>query len=219
MRRFLLLCVVAAIALTAGTASAQWHLGIRMVGSGNYFPYMPALSAGDPMPLMDAGLFGYKEFIVGYGDKIQGEATFAYDSLDSTLDMDGTDVESGMGWWYLGVAGHYRLMEGDGYDMTAGLRFQYGSAELTSDYGYVDSMPVTDMSYTGTTSQFSVPLRFNWYFADGKIGIGPEVAFKYTTGSTELEFTPEDARVSVTMDGPEYTGIDTEYSLNLVFLF
>lgn len=220
MRRCLLLCVVAVLIVAASSASAQWHVGMRMVGTGNYFPFMVAASGDDPIPNVDTGIFGYKEFIVGYGETIYGEASFAYSDLTSTFTEDDEEYESGLDWWYFGVSGFYTLMESNAYDVSLGVRYQYGSSTLSADYGSVEGMPVSDASLTGTTSQFSVPIRFNWFLADGMFAIGPEVAFKYTTGSTELEYTPmETGRETVTVDGPEYTGMDTEYSLNLMFMF
>lgn len=228
MRRSLAVLVVAVVVLAAGSASAQWHLGLRMVGTGNYFPTVAA-SDEDPMPTIETGIFGYKEFLVGYGESLYGELSFAYDDLKMTEkadedDPDAEDCESGLNWWYFGVAGFYKFMEGDGYDAAIGARYQYGSSKLSSDYADMPidddmTVEVKDFSYTATMSQISVPIRFNWYMADGKFAIGPEVAFKYTTGSTEYEYTLPTPPRADTKDGPEFTGMDTEFSLNLMFMF
>ena len=67
MRRVVPLLVVAALLVVSGSASAQWSLGIRFVGTGNYFPYMPAMSeGGSGLPLTDTGIYAYKELAVGY---------------------------------------------------------------------------------------------------------------------------------------------------------
>jgi hypothetical protein len=205
-------------------ASAQWNVGMRMVGTGNYFPYLPLMQAmqseGIPSMLVaDAGLFGYKEFILGYrADALCFEGSFAYDKFGSEwVNPDiGMDEEYDLTWWYAGGAVFYSFMQGEGYGASVGFRYQYGASDLT----YIERDIVVrdeEFSITGTTSQFSVPIRFMWRPGGGKFAIGPEVAFKYTTGSTEYEFT--DDLGSETIDGPEYTGFDTEYSLMMKFMF
>ncbi|MCK4410477.1 MAG: hypothetical protein KAW67_10340 [Candidatus Eisenbacteria sp.] len=220
MRRVLLFCLVAAMVFAAGSASAQWNLGMRLVGTGNYFPYLPIMQAMDEeggMVVADAGLFGYKEFAVGYHfDKLCFEGTFAYDQFGSTWTIDGYgDIEDDLTWWYLGGAVFYNFMKGDGYAAGAGLRVQYGASEMTHTQPYER----TDVVYTltGNSTQFSVPFRFMWRPGGGKFAIGPEVAFKYTTGATEYEEAI--GGVSASTDGPEYTGFDTEYSLMMKFMF
>jgi hypothetical protein len=230
MRRVLLVCLVAAMVLTAGTASAQWNLGMRMVGTGNYFPYLPIMQVmqsesegpgGIPsMIVADVGLFGYKEFVVGYRtDALCVEGSFAYDKFGSEWKNAeiAQDSEYDLSWWYAGGAVFYSFRQGNGYDASVGFRYQYGASELTYVERDVEVRDL-DFSITGTSTQFSVPIRFMWRPGDGKFAIGPEVAFKYTTGSTEYEIS-EGEGSALTFDGPEYTGFDTEYSLMMKFMF
>jgi hypothetical protein len=231
MRRAFLFGLVAMIVLAAGSASAEWNLGMRMVGTGNYFPYLPfmqlmqvAESDQGGMIVADAGLFGYKEFIVGYDTGGVGsfcfEGSFAMDNFGSTFTYEGADVENDLTWWYAGGTVLYNFMTvGDASNAamtaSAGVRFQYGTSELK--YVFPSTRDDTEMKLTGSTTQFSVPIRFMWTLANGHIGIGPEVALKYTTGSTEQKQTA--AGHSSSADGPEYTGFDTEYSLMMKFMF
>lgn len=221
MRRPFTLIVVLALLLVAGSASAQWHFGLRLCGTGNYFPYMPGLTGDeDPLPLADTGIFGYKELAVGYGDVFQVEGNFAYSNLGQTVELpdDMGEVEGDLTWWYVGGAVFYRFLDGGAYNMSAGLRYQYGATELSSK-SPVETAGREDMevTYSGNTSQFSVPIRFTLLAFDGHFGFGPEMAFKYTTGSTEYEVSGGGG--SYSEDGPEYDGWDTEYSLNLQWFF
>jgi len=220
MRRVLLFCLVAVMVFAAGTASAQWSLGMRLVGTGNYFPYLPIIQAmgeESPMVVADAGIFGYKEFSVGYHTgQLCFEGNFAYDKFASTFTEDGYgEFEDALTWWYLGGAVFYNVMKGESYAASAGLRYQYGASEMK--YSLTYDRADEELAFTGNTSQFSVPFRFMWRPGGGKFAIGPEVAFKYTTGSTE--FTQSAGGHSVSEDGPEYTGFDTEYSLQMKFMF
>ena len=220
MRRVLLFCLVAVIVFAAGTASAQWSLGMRMVGTGNYFPYLPimqAMNESGGMVVADAGLFGYKEFSVAYhADKLCFEGNFAYDSFGSTFsDEDFGDFEDDLTWWYVGGGVFYKLVKGDEYGIAAGFRYQYGASEMIAVRP--EEREEIEFKLTGNTTQFSVPFRFMWRPGGGKFAIGPEVAFKYTTGSTEFEQSI--GSYSESADGPEYTGFDTEYSLMMKFMF
>jgi hypothetical protein len=221
MRRVLLFCLVAAMVFAAGSASAQWSLGMRLVGTGNYFPYLPLMQAmGEDagMIVADAGIFGYKEFAVGYrADKLCFEGSFSYDKFGSTFtDPDGDEYENNLTWWYAGGTVLYNFMQGENYSGGAGVRFQYGASEVTMS---LDPDVGNDEEYvmTGNMTQFSVPIRFMWRPGGGKFAIGPEIAFKYTSGTTEYEQSM--GGQSQSMDGPEYSGFDTEYSLMMKFMF
>ncbi len=221
MRRVLLFCLVAVMVFAAGSASAQWSLGMRMVGTGNYFPYLPIIQVMNEeggMVVADAGLFGYKEFSVGYhADMLCLEGNFAYDGFGTTFtDPYDDDYESDLTWWYGGATVLFNFLQGEGYSGGAGVRFQYGASEMMMSYD-PDVGDYEEYLITGTTTQFSVPFRFMWRPGDGKFAIGPEIAFKYTMGSAEYEFTEGTATEKI--DGPEYTGFDTEYSLMMKFMF
>lgn len=222
MRRVLLFCLVAVMVFAAGTASAQWSLGIRLVGTGNYFPYMPLMQIVGPeagMIVSDAGLFGsYKELSVGYHTgTLCFEGNFAYDGFGSTFtDPGDTEHENDLTWWYGGGTVLFNFVEGEGYSGGAGVRFQYGASEMMMSYD-PDVGDYEEILLSGSTTQFSVPFRFMWRPGDGKFAIGPEIAFKYTTGTTEYEFT--EGSSTEKMDGPEYSGFDTEYSLMMKFMF
>ena len=215
MRRAFLFCLVAMMVFAAGTASAQWSLGMRLVGTGNYFPYLPimqAMNEESPLVVADVGIFGYKEFAIGYrADKLCLEGNFAYDKFGSTFEFEGTDFESDLTWWYGGATVLYSFMQGEGYSGSAGIRFQYGASEMLRSMGPMEE------TFSGTTTQFSLPFRFMWRPGGGNFAVGPEVAFKYTTGTSEYEAT--DGVDTMTEDGPEYTGFDTEYSLMMKFIF
>ena len=194
---------------------------MRMVGTGNYFPYLPlmqAMSDDGDLIVADAGIFGYKEFAVGYNtDKLCLEGNFSYDKFGSTFTDPGSDeYENDLTWWYAGGTVLYNFMRGENYSGGAGVRFQYGASEMMRS---LDPDVGDDQEYlvTGTMTQFSVPFRFMWRPGGGNFAIGPEVAFKYTTGTTEYEMTVGSSPDS--MDGPEYTGFDTEYSLMMKFMF
>lgn len=219
MRRVLLFCLVAAMVFAAGSASAQWSLGMRLVGTGNYFPYLPLMQAmGEDggMIVADAGIFGYKEFAVGYrSDKLCFEGNFAYDKFGSTFTDEDGDYENDLTWWYLGGTALYNFMQGEGYTAGAGIRLQYGASEMSYVYPYTRAD--VEEKLKGSTTQFSVPFRFMWRPGGGKFAIGPEIAFKYTSGTTEYEQSM--GGQSQSMDGPEYSGFDTEYSLMMKFMF
>jgi hypothetical protein len=220
MRRVVLLGLVAVVVLAAGSASAQWSLGMRMVGTGNYFPYLPlmqAIAEDGGMIVADAGLFGYKEFIVGYDTgTLCLEGSFAYDNFGSTFTDESGDYENDLTWWYGGASVLYKFMTGQTYDVSGGVRFQYGSSQVKFTHPPVLREDVEE-TLKGNSTQFSVPIRFMWMPGDGNFAIGPEVAFKYTTGSTEYEVSQ--GGQSFSQDGPEYTGFDTEYSLVMKFMF
>jgi len=223
MRRVFLFCLVAVIVFAAGTASAQWSLGMRMVGTGNYFPYQPLIQAmmgGETNALItaDAGLFGYKELSIGYrADALCFEGNFAFDGLGSEFTAPDDDVyEDDLTWWYTGGTVLYNFWQGEGYSGGAGVRFQYGASEMMMSMD-PDVGDKEEYVFSGKTTQISVPFRFMWRPGDGKFAIGPEIAFKYTMGSMEAEYTSGGS--TETMDGPEYTGFDTEYSLMMKFIF
>ena len=129
------------------------------------------------MVVADAGIFGYKEFMVGYrADKLCFEGSFAYDKFGSTFAEENGDVEDNLTWWDAGGTVLYNFMKGEGYSAGAGVRFQDGASDMT----HIAPYERVDARYTlsGTTTQFSVPFRFMWRPGGGKFAIGPEIAFK-----------------------------------------
>ena len=220
MRRSLVVVVAFVLVLAAaGSAAAQWNLGLRLVGTGNYFPYLPSLQNDESLPVTDTGIYGYKEFMVGYrADVLCYEVSFAFDNFGSDFtDEDDIKWEDDLTWWYVGGALFYTFMQGDGYMGSVGVRYQYGASEIKWSATGDLSRDTYEEKMSGNTSQFSVPFRFMWMPGGGNFGIGPEVAFKYSTGTVEYEQSLNSQ--SLSMDGPEFSGFDTEYSLVMKFMF
>jgi hypothetical protein len=220
MRRGLIICLVAAIMLAAGSASAGMYASLRMTGGGNYYltnpfyyyygrQYCCTISE-------DKGLFDNKELAIGFGDKVQGEISFGFNSKTEAWawesDRENTD-DYKFSSWNVGIAGFYPVAEGDMWRVDAGLRFKYMAMKAENEWAYD-----RDGTDTYTMNGFSVGpvVRHTWFLADGAIGIGPEVGIKYSSFKTENEW---DYSRTESEDGPDITGIDFEYSLRLDFFF
>ena len=174
MHRGLVLCLVALLMVSAGVASAETYIGLRFGGNGN-FEY-----AGGPM--VDSGWFTHREFAVGFGDKIQGEASLGWsswsESYDPTEGGRGDDKETNWSVMHFGIAGFYPMMEGSSYRVDVGGRFQYHSGSAESDnYLYRDG------EYKKTLSGWTIGpvVRGSWWLGDLPLTFGPEVFLKYTS--------------------------------------
>jgi hypothetical protein len=224
MRRGLVICLVAAIMLAAGSASAGMYASLRMTGSGNHYmedPYLIYYPYGGRQDVVmvsrDAGLFAGKELAVGFGDKIQGEISFGFDTVTESWEFDdeerGSTNDFTFTMWNVGVAGFYPIFEGDAWRVDAGLRYKYMSGKYEEAW---DSDREDTDTYTMTGWSLAPVVRHLWFLADGAIGIGPEVAIKYSSFKTENEW---DISRDDSVDGPEISAIDLEYSLRLDFFF
>lgn len=221
MRRFVILAMLAAVLLGAGTASAGIYASMRLAGTGNYFTWDGPTGRDYVYDfLWDSGFECYKEVAVGFGDKIQGEVSLGYDNLKYDMEWDETrsnDTETDTyTTMRLGAAGFYPLAEGKSWRMDAGLRFQYQSANTEIEWTSGD-VTTTD-TYRMSGWSVGPVLRHRWMIADGAMSIGPEIYPKYTSFSTESEHA-SDARASTTEAGPDITALDIEYSLRMDFYF
>jgi hypothetical protein len=228
MRRVLVLCVVLAIMVAAGTASAGLYASLRVVGNGNWF-LRGSLAEGGALELVnDSGVYTAKEVAVGFGDKVQGEVAFGFDSITATQEdvevwIDDTYVEvdeteeKASSWW-VGAAGFYKILETQNASVDLGVRFQYLGASVSGTL--TDDGSEMEMKFEATGWAVGPVVRHTWMLADGTIGIGPEVSLRYTSATSEFTTTyPDGARASVTEDGPEYKAWDIDYSLRMDFFF
>ncbi len=208
MHRGLVLCLVALLMVSAGVASAETYLGLRFGGNGN-FEY------ADGGPMCDSGWFTHREFVVGFGDEFQGEASLGWSSWNESYDpSEGgsrADVETSWSVMHFGVAGFYPMMEGSSYRVDVGGRFQYHSGTITSDnYIYVRE-DEHEQKLSGWT--VGPLLRGSWWLGDLPLTFGPEVFVKYTS----LTYT--DVRGEYYDEEYDVSAFDIDYSFRLDFHF
>jgi hypothetical protein len=214
--------------VAAGTASAEVYASLRLVGNGNFF-LKGSLTDGGALELVnDSGVYMAKEVAVGFGDTFQGEVAFGFDSLKATqADVDiwieddyveVDEVEETSSTWWLGAAGFYRVYQTQNASVDFGVRFQYLSAHAGAVL--TEAGQDLEMNFDATGFAVGPVVRHTWMIFDDKIGIGPEVSLRYTKATSEIETVyPEASRLSVTVDGPEYTAWDIDYSLRMDFFF
>ena len=206
MHRGLVLCLVALLMVSAGVASAETYLGLRFAGNGN-FEY-----TGSPM--CDSGWFTYREFAVGFGDKIQGEASLGWSSWNESFDpSEGgsrEDVETSWSVMHFGIAGFYPMMEGSSYRIDVGGRFQYHSGKATSDT-YIYRGDDYERSLSGWT--IGPVARGSWWLGDLPLTFGPEVFLKYTS------LTYSDVRSEYYDEEVSVSAFDLDYGFRLDFHF
>jgi len=230
MRRGFALCLVLAIMVAAGTASADVYASLRVVGNGNFFLAGSLLDDSALAIMHDSGVYMAKEVALGFGNTFQGEIAFGFDSLKATqqdvpvdmgeMDIDVDDFEETSGSWWIGVAGFYKVLATQNAKVDVGLRFQYIGAHSSSSL--IDEEYDLDEEIKFTAKGWAVGpvVRHTWMIFDDKIGIGPEVSLRYTTATTEIEMTSSGGnRATVSEDGPEYTAWDVDYSLRMDFFF
>lgn len=204
MRRGLVLCLVALLMASAGVASAETYLGLRFGGNGN-FEYADG-------PMCDSGWFTHREFAVGFGEEIQGEASLGWSSWSETYDpSEGgsrEDMETTWSIMHFGVAGFYPIMEGSSYRVDVGARFQYHSGSAESD-GYLRA------DYSQSLSGWTIgPLvRGAWQVGSLPVTFGPEVFVKYTS----LTYTDECE--GCYDDEYDISAFDIDYGFRLDFHF
>ncbi len=216
MHRVLFVTLIVAALLIAPAASAETYTGIRLVGAGSY--------NGDLELTDDSGFFTAREFVVGFGDEIQGEFGFGFDNMSAECTCDDNypqrfinDDKATYSFMTLSLAGFYPISgEPGGNRIDVGLRFAYLNAKATYE---TDSYNRADEEYELGVSGWSIGpvMRAQWRCANDRIGIGPEVALKY--GSYTL--TDEGVYYGDPWEDPEanVTAWNLEYSLRLDFFF
>jgi hypothetical protein len=217
MHRVLFVTLVAAALLIAPTASAGMYTGLRLVGAGN--------ANGDLEILDDAGFFTAREFVLGFGDKIQGEFGFGFDNMSVECACDDeiiperiiSEDKGTYSFMSFAIAGFYPVAgEVDGNRIDIGMRFSYMSAKSKYEGGYGVR---DDFETEYGTSGWSIGpvMRARWMCANDRLGIGPEVALKY--GSYTL--TEKGKYWGDPYDEPDgdVSTWNLEYSLRFDFFF
>jgi len=194
MRRGLMVALVAGMMLVACAAQAEMYGSLRFAGPMN----MKEFAIG-----MQSGSLG-GEISVGYA---KGSIT-DLDNIDEEL--DGVEPELSImsfgGTLFMQIAGD------DRYGFDVGVRYQYLSfgGKIT-----IPDMETRDEELEAKLSGWSAGplLRGRWMLVEDSIAIGPEIYFKYSSYSTELEAMGD------SVDGPGATGMELEYSLRMDFYF
>jgi hypothetical protein len=228
MRRGLVLCLVLAIMVAAGTASAEVYASLRLVGNGNFFLRGSLLDDGTLEIVNDSGVYTAKEVALGFGETFQGEVSFGFDSLTATqkdvgvwMDDEYVEVdefEESAGSWWIGAAGFYEVLATQNATIDAGLRFQYLGASTKATVK--DGGEEGELKFEAKGWSVGPVVRHTWMLFDDKIGIGPEVSLRYTSATSEFTTSYTGGlRASVTEDGPEYKAWDIDYSLRMDFFF
>jgi hypothetical protein len=211
MHRGLVLCLVALLMASAGVASAETYIGLRFAGNGN-FDYLDG-------PVYDSGWYTYREFVVGYGDKFQGEVSIGWSSVGLTwadhggsYRDDGDEQESWSAIQF-GLAGFYPVMEGSSYRVDAGARFQYHSGSNTWEWAPTEQEDTEELSGWS----FGPLVRGSWWLGDLPVTLGPEVYLKYTS----LKYTYDRSQSGESFYDEEYdvSGFNVDYGFRLDFHF
>ncbi len=214
MHRAIVALLVAATLLIAPAASAELYTGLRLTGMGNI--------NGDMELMGDSGFLTYREFVVGFGDEIQGEVSFGFDSM--TVEEQVDEEDDGRFYYdketysamMFGLAGFYPLKLTPSFRFDGGLRFQYYSVKYSSEEEYARSSTNTEDIAIGGWAVGPVA-RAQWRVAGGKIGIGPEIYLKY--GSYTV--TSEETYGGEQYDRPDekVSAWNLDYSLRADFYF
>ncbi len=217
MHRVLFVMLVAAALLIAPTASAETYTGLRLVGTGSY--------NGDLEILNDSGFLTAREFVVGFGDKIQGEFGIGFGNMSVECACDDEDIAARIinenkgdySSMTFGLAGFYPVA-GDvgGNRVDVGMRFSYVSASSKYEddyYGRADF----ESEYGFSGWSIGPVMRALWRCANDRIGIGPEVALKY--GSYTLTEEGQYWGEPYEEDDINITAWNLEYALRFDFYF
>jgi len=182
MHRVLFVTLIAAALLIAPAASAEMYTGLRLTGLGN--------SNGDLEILEDAGFYTAREFVIGFGDEIQGEFGFGYSSLSVECQDDDDDPppervidadEASTSVMTFALAGFYPVMgEAGGNRLDVGLRFSYLTAKYEEKGGYY-ARDDFEEEYGVSGWAIGPVMRGQWRCCNDRIGFGPEVALKYSS--------------------------------------
>ncbi|MBD3348121.1 MAG: hypothetical protein GF400_02860 [Candidatus Eisenbacteria bacterium] len=199
MRRGLMVAglVVIALAVTTACAQAQMYGSLRFAGPMN----MKEFAVG-----MQSGSLG-GEIAVGYWS---GSIT-DLDNIDESLES----VEPELSIMSFGGTVFMQIMSDDNYGFDLGVRYQYLSFDANVTVPVEEPLTRDDEELSAKLSGWSAGplLRGRWYLVEDSIAIGPEIYFKYSSYSTELEAMGD------TVDGPGATGMELEYSLRMDFHF
>jgi len=221
MHRVLFVTLIAAALLIAPAASAETYVGMRLLGDGTF--------NGDLEPIPDAGFYTAREFVVGFGDEIQGEFGFGFDTVSTEYkgddeehpdrDFDYFDKVS-YKLMTLSLAGFYPIQGGAGENrIDVGLRFRYLSAsweDVTDYYGRDDDLEKNEYGVSGWS--IGPVMRAQWRCCNDRIGIGPEIGIKYGSYTKTQTYTYPGSEPS---DSPDHSisGWTLDYSLRFDFFF
>ena len=216
MHRMIVALLLAATLLIAPAASAEFYTGLRLTGMGNF--------CGDMELIEDSGFYTYREFVVGFGDEIQGEVSFGFNSMSLEEQID-EEEEGERRYFYdketysarmFGVAGFYPIQQTESFRLDGGLRFQYYSMQYTSEDAYWDdSLNTEDVAINGWA--IGPVARAQWRVAGGKVAIGPEVYLKYGSYTMTQEGTYDDEPYEE--EDVHISAWNVDYSLRADFYF
>lgn len=222
MHRVLFVTLIAAALLIAPAAMAETYVGLRLVGEGTL--------NGDLEPIPDAGFYTAREFYVGFGEEIQGELSFGFDTMSTEYASEDEEYpERGEFEYYdkvsyslmtFGLAGFYPIQgEAGGNRIDLGLRFRYMSASWEDETDYWNRDDDMEKNEYGASGWSIAPvMRAQWRCCNDRVGIGPEVGLKYGSYTlTETYTYPGDDP----HDYPDHdvSGWSLEYSLRFDFFF
>lgn len=220
MHRVLFATLIAAALLIAPAASAETYVGIRLVGDGTF--------NGDLEPIPDAGFYTARELVVGFGDEIQGEFGFGYDSVSTECCGDDEGYPERFDNYdtvkykllTLGLAGFYPIQGEAGENrVDVGLRFRYVSASWEDATDYYNRNDTDEINEYGMSGWSIGPvMRAQWRCCNDRVGFGPEVGFKYGSYTNTESYTYPGEDPS---DAPDrkVSGWTLDYSLRLDFFF
>jgi hypothetical protein len=126
---------------------------------------------------------------------------------------EGYSWEEKVHWHTFGLTGLYKLVDPDPIELDVGLRFQLHSATWDIKQ-VVDELESTDEE-EATGWSFGPLARARWYFADGAVGLGPEMYLKYTSLTYKWSVDDEEEP----REDDDLSSWDIEYSLRLEFFF
>ena len=217
MHRVLFVALIAAALLIAPAASAETYTGLRLVGNGSY--------NGDLELMEDLGFYTAREFVVGFGDEIQGEFGFGFSSM--TGECTGDDDEPSRfinedkatySCMTFSLAGFYPIMGEAGDDrVDVGLRFSYLNAKSKYEEDYLDRSQSEEEEYGVSGWSIGPVARGQWRCCNDRIGFGPEVALKYGSYTMTEEGLYYDEPYEE--DDSYLKGWNLEYSLRFDFFF
>ncbi len=217
MHRVLFVTLITAALLIAPAASAETYTGLRLVGNGSY--------NGDLELMEDLGFYTAREFVVGFGEEIQGEVGFGFSNMSGECKCEDDEYperfisedKATYSCMTFSLAGFYPIMGEAGDDrVDVGLRFSYLNAKATYEDGSYDRADEED-EYGVSGWSIGPVARGQWRCCNDRIGFGPEVALKY--GSYTMTQEGEYYGTPYEDDDSYLKGWNLEYSLRFDFFF